>query len=237
MNASKNYDAPIGRIVPDPMSDIPDIPLDPECAECEDTAVGIAWCDAGVRPVCGPHMDVYIAEGVRTTPYDDRAANLPQDPRLAELAELVHRFVDAMTTPVEQRGTGLKTIRAELDAATPGPWRVLSLETKLAGLTTQTATHNLIRSPNDRNLADCSHESDATLIAHVPTYLAVLLDVAERLEKVRFLREGHETPDTPDEDHPDLYCFECEGPWPCLIEETFQALDHLTPQKSSGEEL
>lgn len=66
---------------------------------------------------------------------------------------------------------------------------------------------------------------------HLPAgTVAALLDVAERLDRVRYLREGHETPETPDEDNPVPYCFECEVPWPCVVEELFQALDAVLPQ-------
>jgi hypothetical protein len=50
----------------------------PECAECEETAVGIASCDAGKRPVCEAHMDAYDAEGVSTAIYTFAALTAEQ---------------------------------------------------------------------------------------------------------------------------------------------------------------
>lgn len=41
------------------------------------------------------------------------------------------------------------------------------------------------------------------------------------------LEDGHETPESPDEDHPYPTCFECEVEWPCNRRVLFDALDAL----------
>lgn len=58
-----------------------------------------------------------------------------------------------------------------------------------------------------------------------PSALAVI----ERLSAERHeLEDGHITPECPDEDNPEPYCFECETAWPCDRRLLFDALDDFT---------
>lgn len=69
--------------------------------------------------------------------------------------------------------TAIDQIRKELDAATPGPWEVAT-GPKLGWV----AQINDLWVVHDVEEAG-PVEADATLIAHAPTYLAALCDVAE----------------------------------------------------------
>lgn len=76
-------------------------------------------------------------------------------------------------------------IRAELEAATPGPWSWM-------GGNPEYDEYEALEGPTARVLGSevahafhtCLSEADATLIANAPTYLSALLDVAEAAQRV-----------------------------------------------------
>jgi hypothetical protein len=86
----------------------------------------------------------------------------------------------------------LERIRAELAAATPGPWyphveshtditdeRWIQVEVRAENGVPGNGNLNTVATLGDDEVS----EADATLIAHAPTYLAALLDIAEAAQE------------------------------------------------------
>jgi hypothetical protein len=79
--------------------------------------------------------------------------------------------------------TTIEQIRAELDAATPGPWEVVEPESHGPGIEAPGANESIVVYSDDPEGGVETGLADATLIAHAPTYLASLLDVAEAAQR------------------------------------------------------
>jgi ubiquinone biosynthesis protein UbiJ len=77
----------------------------------------------------------------------------------------------------------LAEIRARLDAATPGPWRLI----KPLSTASRNVLHNVVRDTIPNHSEEMGEYRgrwmDADLIAHAPDDIAWLLDEVERLEK------------------------------------------------------
>lgn len=103
----------------------------------------------------------------------------------------------------------VERIRAELEAATPGPWepseRLSESDDTAWGVLAWHAAdeeyHMVVTTlgecDNGLIVDDTNRMADARLIAHAPTYLAALLDVAEALQSIA---DRH--PDALPDEHP-----------------------------------
>lgn len=76
---------------------------------------------------------------------------------------------------------GVAKIRAELKAATPGPWYPNLNDLPL---------RDVLSDADDEQICDDATPANARLIANAPTYLAALCDVVERLCNALRFAEG-----------------------------------------------
>lgn len=120
--------------------------------------------------------------------------------------------------------TSLEQIRAELEAATPGPWTYLANGT--SGATQFRGLVVIYQEGKPRWVCEVPTEEivkNGPLIANAPLHLAAMIPVVDAaLEAVMVLREEHIEEEGA--------CFACETEWPCwagaLIEavEVFQSM-------------